>query len=383
MMFLVATTAFFIVLFGMPTLIKVAREKGFLDLPGNPRKIHKRAVPTVGGVVIFAALLINVFFWLALGPAPTLEIFRASSALGASTVIIFLLGLKDDIAGVAPAKKLLVHLAVGLILISFGGFKINTFGGLFGVEAVPEALSLFFSLFVYIVIVNALNLIDGIDGLAAGYSVIAMSAFGFWFLNTGQTSFAIVALTMAGAMTGFLVFNFAPAKIFLGDSGSLLLGLMAYAMATHVINTPQNQVPEAWNGISKPVIAMSILAYPLVDTLRVFCLRAARGISPFNPDRNHLHHRLMMRTRSHSKTSMFVYIFSLSICCIAWARPYLFPQLEEEGMFFGLFGLSFLWFLPVLIGTKGQYKLAQHRDQLLKDAVVENKKKEASESAVA
>lgn len=383
MMFLVAITAFFIVLFGMPTLIKVAREKGLMDLPEDPRKIHKRAVPTIGGVMIFAALLINVFFWLALGPIPSTEIFQAGSALAACTVVIFMMGLKDDIIGISPAKKLLIHLGVGIVLVSVGGFKINTFGGLFGVEELPEALSLIFSLFVYIVVVNALNLIDGVDGLASGYGIIAMSAFGFWFLNTGQTPDGIIALTMAGAMTGFLVFNFAPAKIFLGDSGSLLLGLIAYALATHVINTPQDLVPDAWNGISKPVVAMSILAYPLVDTLRVFCLRAARGISPFSPDRNHLHHRLMMRTRNHAKTSLFVYIFSLSILCIAWARPYLFPQLEEEGMFFGLFALSFLWFLPVLNSTKGQHKLAQHRDKLLNEAIKKQKEEEASESAVA
>lgn len=382
-MFLVAITAFFIVLFGMPTLIKVAREKGLMDLPEDPRKIHTRAVPTIGGVMIFAALLINVFFWLAVGPAPATEVFQAGSAMAVCTVIIFFMGLKDDIIGVAASKKLLAHLVVGLILITVGGYKIQTFGGLFGIEKLPEAVSLFFSLFVYIVVVNALNLIDGVDGLAGGYSVIAMSAFAFWFLNTGQTSDAILALTMAGALLGFLVFNFAPARIFLGDSGSLLMGLVAYALSTHVINTPQELVPDAWTGISKPVIAMSVLAYPLVDTLRVFCLRAARGISPFSPDRNHLHHRLMMRTRNHAKTSLFVYIFSLSILCIAWARPYLFPQLEEEGMFFGLFALSFLWFLPVLSSTKGQHKLAQRRDEQLRDAIDKNTEQEASKSAVA
>ena len=114
---------------------------------------------------------------------------------------------------------------------------------MFGIEELPEALSLLFSLFVYIVVVNSLNLIDGVDGLVGGYSVIAMSAFAFWFLNTGQTADAILALTMAGAMLGFLVFNFAPARIFLGDSGSLLVGLVAYALATHILNTPQSWCP--------------------------------------------------------------------------------------------------------------------------------------------
>ena len=382
-MMLVAISAFFIVLFGMPTVIKVARQKGLMDIPEDPRKIHVRAVPTVGGIMIFAALLVNAFFWLAVGPAPSTAIFQSGSALAACTVVIFFMGLKDDIVGLAPAKKLLVHLAVGFILVAVGGFKIETFGGLFGVGELPEGLSLAFSMFVYIVIVNALNLIDGVDGLVGGYAVIAMSAFALWFLQTGQTPFAVIALTLAGAMTGFLVFNHAPARIFLGDSGSLLVGLVCYALATRLISTPMSEVPEAWNGISMPVLAMAILAYPLMDTLRVFCLRAARGISPFSPDRNHLHHRLMMRTRNHAKTSMFVYVFSLSIVGIAWARPYVFPQLGEEGMFFGLFALSFVWFLPVLRSTKGQHKLAEHRDQLLREAMNQSTKKESSESAVA
>lgn len=380
---LVAISAFFIVLFGMPTVIKVARQKGLMDVPEDPRKIHVRAVPTVGGIMIFAALLVNAFFWLAVGPAPSTAIFQSGSALAACTVVIFFMGLKDDIVGLAPAKKLLVHLAVGFILVAVGGFKIETFGGLFGVGELPEGLSLAFSMFVYIVIVNALNLIDGVDGLVGGYAVIAMSAFALWFLQTGQTPFAVIALSLAGAMTGFLVFNHAPARIFLGDSGSLLVGLVCYALATQLINTPMSEVPEAWNGISMPVLAMAILAYPLMDTLRVFCLRAARGISPFSPDRNHLHHRLMMRTRNHAKTSMFVYVFSLSIVGIAWARPYVFPQLGEEGMFFGLFALSFLWFLPVLRSTKGQHKLAEHRDQLLREAMNQSTQQESSESAVA
>ena len=134
MIFLVAITAFFIVLFGMPTLIKVAREKGLVDLPEDPRKIHTRAVPTIGGVMIFAALLINVFFWLAIGPAPATEVFQSGSAMAACTVMIFFMGLKDDIIGLSASKKLLVHLVVGLMLITIGGYKIQTFGGLFGIE---------------------------------------------------------------------------------------------------------------------------------------------------------------------------------------------------------------------------------------------------------
>lgn len=333
--------------------------------------------------MIFAALMVNIFFWLSVGPVPSPEMFKSGSALAACTVTIFFMGLKDDLIGLAPAKKLLVHLAVGFILIALGGFRIETFGGLFGIEVLPESFSFVFSMFVYIVVVNALNLIDGVDGLVGGYSIIAMSAFGLWFVQTDQIPNAIIALTMAGSMLGFLVFNFAPARIFLGDSGSLIVGLVAFCLTTKVLNTPQELVPEAWSGLSKPVLAMAILAYPLVDTLRVFILRAARGISPFSPDRNHLHHRLMMRTRNHARTSIFVYVFSLSILAIAWGRPYLFPSMQEEGMFFGLFALSFAWFLPVLRSTRGQQKLAEHRDRFLQDAIKRKVKEDSTESAVA
>lgn len=385
MLFLVAISAFFIVLFGMPTLIKVAKLKRLVDEPEDPRKIHHRSVPTIGGVMIFITLMFNVFFWSSLGDAIDAKAMSAGAILAACSVLIFFMGLKDDIIGLSAAKKLLVHLGVGLLLVSIGDYRIESFGGLFGIEMLPVPFSMIFSIFVYIVIVNALNLIDGIDGLVGGYSVIAMTAFAIWFINTGQLPESIISLTLAGSMAGFLIFNFAPARIFLGDCGSLLLGLIAYALATRVMQTPQELVPETWGNLSKPVLAMSILAYPLVDTLRVFCLRAARGISPFNPDRNHLHHRLMMRNRKHTKTSIFVYVFSVSIILIAWAKPYIYPKLGEEGMFIGLFVLSFLWFLPVLRSTRGQHKLAEQRDRVLKEAEAEarDQKKRKADSAVA
>lgn len=385
MLFLVAITAFFIVLFGMPTLIKVANLKRLVDEPEDPRKIHHRSVPTVGGVMVFITLMFNVLFWSSLGDEINAKEMSAGAILAACSVLIFFMGLKDDIIGLSAAKKLLVHLVVGVLLVSIGDFRIETFGGLFGIETLPIEFSMIFSIFIYIVIVNAMNLIDGIDGLVGGYAIIAMSAFAIWFINTGQIPESIISVTLIGAMAGFLIFNFAPAKIFLGDCGSLLLGLIAYALATRVMQTPQELVPETWGNLSKPVLAMSILAYPLVDTLRVFCLRAARGISPFNPDRNHLHHRLMMQNRKHAKTSIFIYVFSVSIIALAWAKPYIYPNLGEEGMFIGLFILSFLWFLPVLRSTRGQHKLAEQRDRVLREAKAEakNQKISKADSAIA
>ena len=300
--------------------------------------------------------------------------------------VVFAMGLTDDLIGMSASKKLIVHLIAGALLVTVGGFRIEGFGGLFGIEAMPETISTIFSLFVYIVVVNAWNLIDGIDGLAGGYSAIAMAAFSAWFLLTGQIPAAILSLTILGATLGFLVFNFAPARIFLGDCGSLVLGVVGYALATNVIQTPGEAIPEVFSQLSRPTLAMAILAYPLVDTLRVFFLRAIRGISPFHPDQNHMHHRLMMKYKSHRKTAIFVYFYSFVFIGLAFSRPFLFPNLGEEGMFFGLLLLSFLWFLPILRQTRdAHHKNVKRQDTLMEKSETtsrSNKRRSPGKSAL-
>ncbi len=386
MLALVVVTAFFVTIFGMPNLIKVAKLKRLVDDPEDPRKIHHRSVPTIGGVLIYFVILTNGFFWLSLGDAPNHESFKQYAVLLACMTVVFAMGLTDDMVGISASKKLMVHLFVGAFLVTVGGFRIEGFGGLFGIEAMPETISTIFSLFVYIVVVNAWNLIDGIDGLAGGYSAIAMAAFSAWFIITGQIPAAILSLTLMGATLGFLVFNFAPARIFLGDCGSLVLGVVGYALATNVIQTPGEAIPEVFSQLSRPTLAMAILAYPLVDTLRVFFLRAIRGISPFHPDQNHMHHRLMMKYKSHRKTAIFVYFYSFVFIGLAFSRPFLFPNLGEEGMFFGLLLLSFLWFLPILRQTRdAHHKNVKRQDTLMEKSETtsrSNKRRSPGKSAL-
>ncbi len=365
MFLLVAVSAFFITAFGMPNLIKVAKLKRLVDDPEDPRKIHHRSVPTIGGVMLYFVILTNGFFWLSLGETLNQESFQQYSVLLLCMTLVFTMGLKDDLIGMSASKKLIVHLFAGALLVTIGDFRIEGFGGLFGIEEMPETISTVFSLFVYIVIVNSWNLIDGIDGLAGGYSAIAMAAFSAWFLLTGQIPAAILSLTLLGATLGFLVFNFAPARIFLGDCGSLVLGVVGYALATAVIQTPGEAIPKMFSQLSRPTLAMAILAYPLVDTLRVFFLRTIRGISPFHPDQNHLHHRLMMKYKSHRKTAIFVYFYSFVFIGLAFSRPFLFVNLGEEGLFFGLLLLSFLWFLPTLRNTRDTHQRNVKRQSTL------------------
>ena len=135
----------------------------------------------------------------------------------------------------------------------------------------------------YIVVVNAVNLIDGVDTLAGGYGFLVAISCALWFHLTGQPNYAILCMALAGSLAGFILFNISPARIFMGDSGSLLLGMFIYVMATSIMTTPAAQIPEVWAHRSVPVLAMTMLSYPLVDTLRIFTLRILQGRSPSRP----------------------------------------------------------------------------------------------------
>ena len=174
---------------------------------------------------------------------------------------------------------------------------------------------------------------------------------------------ALLSIATAGTLLGFLVFNFAPARIFMGDCGSLFVGVIGYVLATSVIATPIEAIPDHLLLVSKEVLVMGILSYPLVDTLRVFILRAARGISPFHPDRNHLHHRLMMQFGTHRKTAISVYAYSIAMILLAFSTPYLRGILPLEILFFGLLAIAFGTFYPTLRRTKKSYMISLLLDQ--------------------
>ena len=170
--------------------------------------------------------------------------------------------------------------------------------GVLGFGTLPEPLSYLVSYITIIVIVNAYNLIDGVDGLAGSLGVLTTSIFGVYFFAAGLPVFSLMAFGMAGSLLAFLVFNFNPAKIFMGDSGSLLLGLVNAILVIKFIavaDAPAAQVPIT----SAVAVGFSILVVPLLDTLRVFSIRIAKGRSPFIPDRNHIHHILLDRGLNH------------------------------------------------------------------------------------
>jgi len=309
---LLIATSFMVCIYAIPSIITVAKLKNLYDKP-EERKIHTIKIPRLGGVAIFTAFAISL---LVFGESSMVEGIRYISAAG---LVLFISGLKDDVVILSPQKKLLAQLlAAGLVTV-MADIRITDFHGVFGVNEIPYFVSIALSMFMIIVITNSMNLIDGADGLAGSLGLIMTLTFAYFFYTQGETNWAMLAFSLSGALLGFLFFNFNPAKIFMGDAGSLTLGFLLSVFAIHFI---EYHSPAAGNYLrlkSAPGIAVAILIIPLYDTLRVFLLRALKKTSPFKADKNHLHHWLIKIGLGHKQVSLILSGVNLLFILIAFA----------------------------------------------------------------
>ncbi len=300
--------AFIITFFAIPVIIQVAKDKKLFDEP-DERKVHKTVIPTLGGLGIFAGFIIATLMGVPAGISSELQYFAAAA------IVVFFLGIKDDILVLSASKKFIGQLIAAGILIRFGGVSLNNMHGLLGVYEIPHIASMALSLFTIIVITNSFNLIDGVDGLAGSLGILTTIVFGSYFFYIGQITYAVIAFTMAGSLISFLIYNFSPAKIFMGDTGSLLLGLVNSILVIKFINLAGSS-NVSFPIEAAPAVGFSILMIPLFDTLRVFGLRIFDRRSPFSPDRTHIHHFLLDLGFSHKKitlTCVFVNIIFIAM----------------------------------------------------------------------
>ncbi|MEP6674728.1 MAG: MraY family glycosyltransferase [Ferruginibacter sp.] len=313
--FLSAALAFLITFFAIPVIIQVAKDKKLFDEP-DERKVHTTVIPTLGGLGIFAGFIVATLMG---SPAGALNLQYFSAAV----LVIFFLGLKDDILVLSASKKFIGQLIAAGIIIKFGGIQINNLHGLFGITVIPHVASIIFTLFTIIVITNSFNLIDGVDGLAGSLGLLTTIVFGTYFLIVGQYAFAVMALSLAGSILGFLFYNFSPAKIFMGDTGSLLLGFVNAVLVIKFINTASDANPlNPFPLQAAPAIGFAILMIPLFDTLRVFGMRIADRRSPFSPDRNHVHHFLLDLGFSHKMITLICVSVNFGFIALAYfLRP--------------------------------------------------------------
>lgn len=307
---LTGSVSFLVTFLAIPVIIRIAEQKKLFDLP-NDRKVHKSPVASLGGVGIFSGFFLAALLSISLHSNHEFQYYFAAA------LVIFILGLKDDIVNLSASKKFIGQLIAAGILIHLAGIRITSMHGLFGMEELPRIFSIVLSYLTIILIINAFNLIDGVDGLAGMLGLLTTSVFGTYFILVGMPAYALLSFALGGSLLAFLIFNYNPAKIFMGDCGSLLLGLTNAILAIKFIEVADGQT------VSLPIqsavaVGISVLIIPLLDTMRVFSIRILNGRSPFSPDRNHIHHLLLDRGLTHKHVSLFCFLLNIVFITLAY-----------------------------------------------------------------
>ena len=289
-------TAFVVTLITIPPILQLVKKYSLYDIP-DYRKEHKMPIATFGGIAIWAGMVISMMLWFAFSRQIVIIGFMFS------LVILFSLGIMDDLKNLPARYKLIIEIGLATIM-AIAGARITTFNGLFGIHDLPLSAQYTFTVLAIVGITNAFNLIDGIDGLAGGLGFMSLVTLGIFLTLSGDNNIALIAFSLAGGLLAFLYFNLNPARIFMGDTGSLVLGFVVSIMCIRLIqvnNSLQNPiVPHA------AVFTLGIVLIPVFDTLRVFAIRMWKGQSPFSPDKTHIHHLLTNAGFSHGFTAKLI-----------------------------------------------------------------------------
>jgi UDP-GlcNAc:undecaprenyl-phosphate GlcNAc-1-phosphate transferase len=295
----------------IPSIVNVSNAKNLFDEP-NRRKLNKVVVPTMGGIAIFVGSILSAMLFL--DKSSPYE-FRY---ILIAVIMMLFIGIKDDILIIAPSKKLMVQFAAALILVLPGKFRIIHTYDLFSATLLNEWISIPLSVLVILFLVNALNLIDGIDGLAGALTLFASLALGSWFMLTGHYNSAIICLAFCGSLVAFLFYNLRGGKnkIFMGDTGSLILGVFLAAMIIR-FNELNYAVSSPFRFSQAPLVALALMIVPVTDTLRVFFIRIKNKRSPFSPDMNHFHHLLIKSGLSHVQATGFMLGYTILFATLA------------------------------------------------------------------
>ena len=328
--------AFLITLFSIPKIISLSEKKNLFDNPDAVRKLHTKPISSLGGAGLFLGFMISVLL--------TGNLFGSIefSYYIAGFLLIFFIGIKDDIVEISAFKKFAGQSLVACILMFKAHLLISDMHGFLGLTTIYTSFSYLLTYFTLIVIINAFNLIDGIDGLAASLGLISLLLFGTYFLVNNNLPYAVLGFAFAGSLIAFLIYNFQPAKIFMGDTGSLLIGVVNSILVVKFIQTGSDYTAFSLSAI--PAVAFAILLIPLMDTLRVFAIRILHRRSPFSADRNHIHHLLLNLGFSHQ---------AIVLTCTAVNVLFVIATflLQNIGTTWLIAGLAFCFFI-IIYGIK-------------------------------
>lgn len=304
---LAAITSFSIGFLLTPIIIAILRKAEIGDVPGG-RKIHKKFTPSMGGIGFVVATFITLAIWGWQFPLPDIRFLLGAIGL------MFIVGLRDDMVELKAKHKLAGQLVAVLIVVIAGDIRIKEFHGFLGIQELPLLISYAFTSFVLLALTNAFNLIDGLDGLAGTVASISLSFLGVWFYIQGLESYAVLSFSLLGGVLAFMAFNWHPAKIFMGDTGSLTLG---FALGCLVVAFMENNAAlpaDAFLRFEPSFTAgIVLMIYPLYDMARVFTRRIAQGKHPMTADKSHVHHFLIRMGLKHSEAALTLGMLQLCL----------------------------------------------------------------------
>ncbi len=333
------TLAFLITYFGIPSIVRISCLKKLYDIP-DQRKTHGRPVPTLGGCAIFSGVILSSVLFSSIASSHELKYIIAGM------IIIFFIGLKDDILPLRPYKKILGQLAATFFIVVPGDIRITTFHNIFGIDGIGYLASIVITMLFFMALINSFNLIDGIDGLASGIGILVSAVFGLWFILAKHTSYAVFSLSLVGSLIAFFRFNVFSTrnKLFLGDTGSMMIGLLLAVFSVRFIEY-ENLATGILKVGAAPALVFAVLVIPLFDTGRVFITRVINRRSPFAADRNHIHHRLLSLLGSHVKVTFLL----LTVNVLFISAAIIFRNQSGEVIIIGVLLIaSILSYMPVI-----------------------------------
>ena len=292
---------------------RIAQLKNVVDMP-DVRKLQDHPVPVLGGLSVFFGIIVAMVFCQVLFGSSTLYSF-----LGIMAIMLFV-GTIDDIITLSPMLRMIIEIIVVLLFIYGTGWSINDFHGLFGIDAIPQYFAVPLTVLASVGIINAVNMIDGVDGLMSGFGIVVSFIFAFFFYKAGEVSMTAMAVIAAGALIPFFLYNVVgqKSKMYLGDGGSLMIGAMMALFVISVLKENSLCSLAVGKGFGLVPFTLAVLSLPVFDTLRVMLRRIKERRSPLSADKNHLHHMFVELGFSHLGTSLCIVLLDVMVIFFWW-----------------------------------------------------------------
>lgn len=296
-----------------PRLVKIAHLKNIVDNP-NARKLQQTPVPVLGGVAVFFGIVLGIAL------ASTYVSCTSLMTIVAAMMIMLYTGTMDDLLDLSALLRFAVEIGVVLLLIYANDIAINDFNGLWGVGIIPDTLAIPLTIFASVGIINAINMIDGVNGLSSGYCIMASIAFGSLFYASDNVSMLILAAVSVGSLIPFLFHNVfgKTSKMFIGDGGTLVMGVVMSTFVINILTNDSSVASTVDSNFGLVPFTLAVMAIPVFDTLRVMLTRIVRKTSPFHPDKTHLHHLFIDLGFSHAGTTVTIITLNILVIVAQW-----------------------------------------------------------------